>query len=76
MPYGASEVLLRCQVRTAWWQEKQDEVINWSQCRVAAHNRSLHEGFMMVHHKTGWVTWLSRKTKTGGTAGGDEIQAH
>jgi hypothetical protein len=33
------------QVRAAWWQEKKDEVMNMSRCRVAAHNRSLHAGF-------------------------------
>jgi hypothetical protein len=36
----------------AWWQEKQYEVVDWSRCRVEAHNRSLHEGFAAVHHKT------------------------
>jgi hypothetical protein len=39
-------------MRAAWWQEKQDEVVDRSQCRVAAHNRSLHVGFATVHHKT------------------------
>jgi hypothetical protein len=63
-------------VRAAWWQEKHDEVVDRSRCRVAAHNRSLHAGFAVVHHKTGRVTWLSHKTKTGGLAGGDGIQAH
>jgi hypothetical protein len=29
-----------------------------------------------VHHKTGRVTWLSHKTKTGGSTGGDGIRAH
>jgi hypothetical protein len=62
-------------VRAAWWQEKQDEVVDRSRCRVAAHNRSLHAGFAAVHHKTGRVTWLSRKTKTEGSAGGDGIRA-
>jgi hypothetical protein len=32
-------------------------------------------GFMAVHHKTVGVTWLSHKTKTGGSASGDRIQA-
>jgi hypothetical protein len=40
------------QVRAAWWQEKQDEVVNQSRCRVAAHNWSLHVGFAVVHQKT------------------------
>jgi hypothetical protein len=40
------------QVRAAWWQEKQDEVVDRSRCRVAAHNRSLHMRFAVVHHKT------------------------
>jgi hypothetical protein len=65
----------RGQVRAAWWQEKEDEVIDRSRCRVAAHNRSLHAGFAAVHHKTDRVTWLSHKTKTGGSAGGDRIRA-
>jgi hypothetical protein len=62
-------------VRAAWWREKQDEVIDQSRCRVAAHDRSLHAGFTAVHHKTVGVTWLSHKTKTGGSAGGDGIRA-
>jgi hypothetical protein len=62
-------------VRASWWQEKQDEVIDQSRCRVAAHNRSLHAGFAEVHHKTGRVSWLSHKIKTGGSAGGDGIRA-
>jgi hypothetical protein len=40
------------QVRAAWWQEKQDEVVDRSRCRVAAHDQSLHAGFATVHHKT------------------------
>jgi hypothetical protein len=39
-------------VRAAWWQEKKDEVVDQSRCRVATHNRSLHAGFAVVHHKT------------------------
>jgi hypothetical protein len=62
-------------VRAAWWQEKQDEVVGRSQCRVAAHDRSLHAGFATVEHKTGRVTWLNHKTKTGGSTGGDGIRA-
>jgi hypothetical protein len=62
-------------VRATWWQEKQNEVIDRSWCRVAAHNRSLHTGFAAVHHKTGRVTWLRHKTKTGGSTGGDRIWA-
>jgi hypothetical protein len=31
---------------------EQDKVINWSRCRVAAHDRSLHAGFAAVHQKT------------------------
>jgi hypothetical protein len=62
-------------VQATWWQEKQDEVVDRSRCRVAAHNRSLHAGFAVVHHKTGRVTWLSHKTKTGGSTGGDGIWA-
>jgi hypothetical protein len=48
------------QVGAAWWQEKQDEVVNQSRCRVAAHDWSLHAGFAAVHQKTvrllGWAT--------------------
>jgi hypothetical protein len=33
-------------VRAAWWQEQQDEVVDRSLCRVAAHGRSLHEGLL------------------------------
>jgi hypothetical protein len=40
------------QVRAAWWQEKQDEVVDRSRCRVAVHNRSLHAGFAVVQYKT------------------------
>jgi hypothetical protein len=35
----------------------------------------MHTGFAVVHHKTGQVTWLSHKTKTGGSAGRDGIRA-
>jgi hypothetical protein len=64
MPCGASEEWRdklariegpgdeRGQVRAAWWQEKQDEVVDRSRYRVAAHDRSLHAGFAAVHHKT------------------------
>jgi hypothetical protein len=62
-------------VRAAWWQEKHDEVVDRSRCRVAAHNRSLHAGFAAVHHKTGQVTWLNHKTKTGDSADGDGLWA-
>jgi hypothetical protein len=44
----------------AWWQEKEDGVVDRSRCRVAAHDRSLHAGFAAVDHKTvgllGWAT--------------------
>jgi hypothetical protein len=33
-------------------------------------------GFTAVHHKTVGVTWLSHKTKSGGSAGGDGIRPH
>jgi hypothetical protein len=39
------------QVRATWWQEKQDEVVDCSRCRVAAHDRSLHARFAAIHHK-------------------------
>jgi hypothetical protein len=35
----------------------------------------VHAGFVAVHHKNGRVTWLSHKTKTRGSAGGDGIWA-
>jgi hypothetical protein len=63
-------------VRAAWWQEKQDEVVDRSRCRVATHNRSLHAGFAAVHHKTGRVTWFCHKTKIGGSAGRYGTRAH
>jgi hypothetical protein len=31
-------------------------------------------GFAAVHHKTIRVTWLSHKTKTGGSVGGDGME--
>jgi hypothetical protein len=42
----------RNQVRAAWCQEKQDEAVNRSRCKIAARDRSLHVGFAAVHHKT------------------------
>jgi hypothetical protein len=72
-PCGVSEEwrdnyarLERGQMRATWWQEKQDEVVDRSWCRVVAHNRSLHAGFTAVHHKTGRVTWLSQKPRPEG----------
>jgi hypothetical protein len=35
-----------------WWQEKQDEVVDKSRYRLAAHDQSLHAGFAAVHQKT------------------------
>jgi hypothetical protein len=62
----------RDQVRAAWWQEKPDEVVDWSRCRVAAHDWNLNAGFAVVHHKTvrlfGIVTKPrpeARRVKTG-----------
>jgi hypothetical protein len=64
MPYGGSEEWRdkqarlegpsgqRGRVRAAWWQEKQDKVVNKSRCRLAAHDQSLHTGFAVVQHKT------------------------
>jgi hypothetical protein len=63
-------------VRAAWWQEKQDDGMDRSRCRVAAHDRSLHAGFVAVHHKTIGLLGGATKTKTGGSAGGDGIRAH
>jgi hypothetical protein len=39
-------------MRAAWWQEKQDEVVDRSRCKVAAQDQSLQAGFVVVHHKT------------------------
>jgi hypothetical protein len=33
-------------------KKKQDEVVDQSRCRVAAHDWSLHVGFAVVHQKT------------------------
>jgi hypothetical protein len=38
-------------MQAAWCQEKQDEVMERSRCRVAVHDWSLHAGFA-VHHRT------------------------
>jgi hypothetical protein len=38
-------------VRAAWWQEKQDEVVDRSRCRVAAHDQSLHAGLRRFTRK-------------------------
>jgi hypothetical protein len=56
-------------------RKSKDEVVDRSRCRVPAHDQSLHAGFAAVHHKTGRVTWLNHKTKTGSSAGRDRIQA-
>jgi hypothetical protein len=48
-------------VRAAWWQEKQDEVVDRSRCRVVPHDQNLHAGFAAVHHKT--VRLLGSATK-------------
>jgi hypothetical protein len=50
-------------------KKKQDEVMDRSRCGVAAHDRSLHTGFAVIHQKTARATWLNHKTKTGGSAG-------
>jgi hypothetical protein len=49
-------------VRAAWWQEKQDGVVDKIRCRVAAHDRNLHAGFAAVHDST--VGLLGRDTKS------------
>jgi hypothetical protein len=63
MPCGASEEWRdkyaqlegpggqRGRLQAAWWQEKKDEVVDRSRCRVAAHDRSLHAGFATIHPK-------------------------
>jgi hypothetical protein len=33
-------------------REKQDEVVDQSQCRIVSHDRSLQAGFAAVHQKT------------------------
>jgi hypothetical protein len=62
------------QVRAAWWQEKQDGVIDRSRCRVALTTESAR-GVYGGSQENRWVTWLSHKTKTGGSVGGDETRA-
>jgi hypothetical protein len=57
---GSMDTVAECdQVRVAW-QENQDEVVDMNRCMVAAHNRSLHAGFVVFHHKIvellGWDT--------------------
>jgi hypothetical protein len=42
----------RDQVQAAWWQEKQDEVVDRSWSRVVVHDQSLGAEFAEVHHKT------------------------
>jgi hypothetical protein len=51
-PVLEPHMVLRGQVQAAWWHEKKDEVVDRSQCMVAAHDQSLHSGFAAVHHKT------------------------
>jgi hypothetical protein len=54
-------VARRNQVRAAWWQEKQEEVVDWSRCRIEAHDRSLHVGFVAIHHKiVGLLGWAKK----------------
>jgi hypothetical protein len=72
-------------VRAAWWQEKQDEIVD--SFLVEPQNQIELErcdwrggytesaGFVAIHHKTVGVTWLSHKTKTEGSTGGDGIRA-
>jgi hypothetical protein len=55
-------------------KSKKKSFFDRSRCRVAAHDRSLHVGFAVVHQNCR-VTWLSHKTKTGGSAGRDGIRA-
>jgi hypothetical protein len=64
----------RGQVRAAWWQEKQDEVVDRSRCRVEAHDRSLKEGLWQFTTKTSGYL-VEPQTKTGGSASEDEIRA-
>jgi hypothetical protein len=33
-------------------EEKEYEVVDRSLCRVVAHDRNLHVGFVALHHKT------------------------
>jgi hypothetical protein len=40
------------QVRAAWWQKKQDKIVDRSRSMVEAHDWSLHARFAIVHHKT------------------------
>jgi hypothetical protein len=49
-----------------WWPSHE-----WDWCGGCTESA----GFTAVHHKTVGVTWLSHKTKTGGSAGEDGIRA-
>jgi hypothetical protein len=40
----------RDQVRVAWWQKNQHEVVDKIRCRVVAQDWSMHTGFAVVHH--------------------------
>jgi hypothetical protein len=60
-----------------WPQNQHRTGITWRPCHECDWRRGCTEyvGFTTVHHKTIGVTWLSHKTKTGGSAGRDGIQA-
>jgi hypothetical protein len=77
-----------CRVPQLLHKAEHDGLLVWpqNQHRAGTTWRPSHEwdwrggctesaGFAAVHHKTVGVTWLSHKTKTGGSAVGDGIRA-
>jgi hypothetical protein len=60
---SAGRMVVRKEKWSRWSEPVQGSGSNWS----------LYAGFAAVHHKTGGVTWLTHKTKTEGSAGGDGI---
>jgi hypothetical protein len=77
-----------CRVPQLLHKAEHDGLLVWpqNQHRAGTTWRPSHEwdwrggctestGFAVVHHKTIGNTWLSHKTKTGGSAGGDGIRA-
>jgi hypothetical protein len=85
--FGSS--LENCRVPRLLYKAEHDGLLVWpqDQHRVGTTWWSSHDfdwrggytestGFVAVHHKTVRVTRLIHKTKTGGSVGGDGIQAH
>jgi hypothetical protein len=60
-------------VWAAWWKEKQDKVKELVQGSSSRPESA--RGVCGISPQNRRVTWLSHKTKTGGSAGGDRIRA-